>query len=161
MAVGLDRINLANDSVNWVDPWGLTPAAIGMGGAGGVASSGFGVGTAGYPQLGLTPGQSAQMQKDLGRIADLMDPRPLAKDIVRLFQDDSGLYPPGPITPEDIREKTEEMEEQLAKSKCEEGTPWMGPGKGYDPNDPGNDPKAPLWKKIVRAIMDLVRASNP
>jgi hypothetical protein len=53
------------------------------------------------------------------------------------------------------------MEKQLAESKCEERTPWMGPGNGYDPDDPDNDPNAPLWKKIARVIIDLIRAGNP
>jgi hypothetical protein len=123
-----DRINVQNNPVNWVDSWGLSPAAIGMGS--GASSSGFGAGAAGYSQGTLTPGQSAQMQDDLGRILELMDPRPLINDIGNLID---GSDDPCLTMGKGLGDKY--------------GPLWDAPGMPGWNNPQNNDPHDPDWWK--------------
>src|SRR5271169_2413532 len=52
----------------------------------------------------------------------------------------------GKSAEEVIQQIKDEYNRRLKESKCEERTPWPGPGKKFDPNDP-LDPKEPWWKK--------------
>jgi hypothetical protein len=85
-----------------------------------------------------------------------------AEDILFDILTNDFYGPDDPTDPESWKKWEKERDIRIYdETTCETRAPWIGPGKGYDPEDPDNDPKAPLWKKIARAIMDLIRAGNP
>jgi hypothetical protein len=61
----------------------------------------------------------------------------------------------GRTAEEILRELKETAKEAYEKTQCETRTPWPGPGKKFNPNDPP-DPNEPKWKRVAWAIMRLI-----
>jgi RHS repeat-associated protein len=63
-----------------------------------------------------------------------------------------------PADPTDIRQWEEwpkEHDKKISEDTCSETrTPWMGPGKGWNPNEP---PEGPWWKKAVWAMGRIIK----
>jgi RHS repeat-associated protein len=147
---------VTGNPINRIDPFGLidpvTSAIIADG-----IGFGFGVSGANYSQ-------SSNMQRANEQLANVfwgtstLNPGSWAKALIWL---NNSLYPPGPITPDDIDRVTEKMKKQVDESNCETRTPWPGPEGGYDPDEPPPpNPGDPLWKKIGRIILDTLRLGS-
>lgn len=89
-----------------------------------------------------------------------LNPQLRAKSFLALSHYIEG--PKDPTNPNDWLDWGKEHDQKVSEDTlCEERTPWEGPGDGWDPDKPPPpDPKDPLWKKIVRLLMDTIRIGN-
>jgi hypothetical protein len=80
----------------------------------------------------------------------------LGRDLTNFINWISGLY--GPDDPTDANQWQKwpkERDNRLQNETCSlTETPWQGPGKGFDPNEP---PEGPWWKKAVYSIGRIIK----
>jgi RHS repeat-associated protein len=154
-----------NNPINLVDPWGLQTGSV-------VRPSPRGLDPSFHPVFQPGTYENQLIVNDLNRVAWIVDPVPLLRDSGH-FLYGGGLgywiyditHRPSIYGPDDSTNIEEWKKwkgvnpDELCEEKAEPWQPIMG---GYDPEDPPPpSPNEPMWKKIARVIMKLIRAVNP